>query len=57
MKSELTYWKGNLARFTGKEIDLYGAHWLEVELLEGHKQGEKILINFSQREEKTWTKR
>lgn len=34
-----TYLKGDLAAYTGKEVDLHGGHFYEVEMLEGHEKG------------------
>jgi hypothetical protein len=37
------YWKGDLARYTGKTVSLYGGLFYEIELLEGHMKGETKL--------------
>lgn len=35
-----TYWKGDLARYTGKTMMLHGGLFYEIELLEGHLKGQ-----------------
>lgn len=37
-----TYWKGDKARYTGQTLERYGAEFYELELLEGHRRGEKV---------------
>lgn len=34
------YWKGDLAKYTGKSMMLHGALFYEFELLEGHLKGQ-----------------
>lgn len=42
-----TYWKGDKARYTGKQEDQHGATFYELEMLEGHLKGE---FKWTQRE-------
>ncbi len=39
-EAETTYFKGDLAEYTGKKETLHGAEWEEVRLLDGHLKGE-----------------
>ncbi len=34
------YWKGDLAKYTGKTFNLHSGLFYEVELMEGHLKGE-----------------
>ena len=43
-KRPTRYWKGDLARYTGKTEELYGATFYEIELLEGPRKGCKPLV-------------
>ena len=35
-----TYFKGDLAKYTGNTITLHGALFYEIELIEGHLKGQ-----------------
>lgn len=39
----ITYWKGDRARYTGRVIKVYGGTFYELEILEGHRQGDLVL--------------
>lgn len=39
----LTYWKGDLAIYTGKSQELHGATFYELRLLEGHRKGRNVV--------------
>jgi len=43
MKST-TYFKGDLAKYTGKVFKKYGGTFYEVEILEGHLKGAKKVV-------------
>jgi len=43
MNETTFYWKGDLARYTGRTERLYGGTFYEAELLEGHRKGQLIL--------------
>ncbi|MFM0432325.1 hypothetical protein PQQ75_25165 [Paraburkholderia aspalathi] len=34
------YWHGDLARYTGATVTLYGGLFYEIEMLEGHMKGD-----------------
>ncbi|MBK8583269.1 MAG: hypothetical protein IPL86_16070 [Flavobacteriales bacterium] len=36
-----TYWRGDLARYTGNTSTAHGVLWYEIEMLEGHLKGQK----------------
>lgn len=36
-----TYWRGDLARYTGNTSVAHGVLWYEIEMLEGHLKGQK----------------
>lgn len=38
-----TYWKGDKAEYTGKVLQLHGATFYELRLLEGHRKGELVV--------------
>lgn len=40
MRVETIYWKGDLARYTGKSETIHGGVFYEIELLEGHLKGQ-----------------
>lgn len=40
----IRYWKGDKARYTGKVSEAHGATWYELELLEGHRKGEIVVV-------------
>lgn len=44
MKRPTTYFMGDKVRYTGNEKDLYGGHFYEVVILEGHCKGQIRLI-------------
>ena len=37
-----TYWKGDLAKYTGNSQELHGETCYELELLEGHRKGDNV---------------
>jgi hypothetical protein len=39
-----TYFKGDLAEYTGKKEYLHGAYFYEIKILEGHMKGQLKLI-------------
>jgi hypothetical protein len=41
------YHRGDEARYTGRTIDLYGGHFYEVELLEGHRKGTTVVVSMA----------
>jgi hypothetical protein len=43
-KNKTTYFQGDLAEYTGKKENHYGALFFEVRLLEGHLKGETRLV-------------
>jgi len=43
MDESTFYFKGDLAKYTGKTQELYGETWFEAEIQEGHREGELIL--------------
>lgn len=47
-----TYWKGDLARYTGKTETVAGQAFYEVEMLEGHLAGQKKLVANAPKETK-----
>jgi len=51
---EETYFKGDLAEFTGKIEEQHGGMFEEVELLEGHLKGEKRWKKARQSDEALW---
>ena len=42
---QTTWFKGDECEYTGREFDLYGGHFYEVKMLEGHTKGELRLIS------------
>ena len=42
--TERTYFKGDLAEYTGKSEDFYGKAFYEVLMLEGHLKGEMRVV-------------
>src|SRR5262249_18713624 len=50
---EETYWKGDRAEYTGKSDEIAGGTFYELELMEGHRKGEKVWTSHApQTEEK-----
>jgi hypothetical protein len=43
-KKQMTYFKGDRAIYTGNERDVYGVHWYEIEMIEGHMKGQTKLV-------------
>jgi len=43
MNESTFFFKGDLAKYTGKTEKLYGQIWLEAEILEGHREGDLVL--------------
>jgi len=43
MNESTFFFKGDLAKYTGKTQELYGQTWFEAEIQEGHREGELIL--------------
>jgi len=39
-----TYFKGDLAKYTGKILKLYGGTFYEVEIMEGRLLGKLLLV-------------
>jgi hypothetical protein len=43
-EAKTTYFKGDLAEYTGKVEEIYGGTFREVVLIEGHLKGETRLV-------------
>lgn len=47
---QVTYFKGDKAKYTGKTSVALGMVWHEIELLEGHRKGEKLVTGIGPNE-------
>ncbi len=37
------YFKGDLAKYTGRSVVLHGGLFYEIELIEGHRKGDRVV--------------
>jgi hypothetical protein len=42
-KMKTCYFKGDLAKYTGRSVVLHGGLFYEIELIEGHRKGERVV--------------